>query len=96
MAARRVAVNTKKVWFGHAETYPVIASAAAAVGLCAYSSATYLFKSPDVQWRKAERGSTLRQNQAEGEAWVAHKSRFIVSNVENIGIGSNLEKKYKK
>mmetsp|Transcript_5013 Transcript_5013/g.6686 ORF Transcript_5013/g.6686 Transcript_5013/m.6686 type:complete len:100 (+) Transcript_5013:22-321(+) len=98
MATRRLATfDAKKLWFTHAETWPVIACIGVAVGWCGFVSTTYLTKSPDVQWVKSDRGSILRDTHTTtGEKWVSHKKGFVVNKVETIGMYEAPDRKYSK
>eukprot|EP00353_Schmidingerella_taraikaensis_P013365 CAMPEP_0185583146 /NCGR_PEP_ID=MMETSP0434-20130131/21349_1 /TAXON_ID=626734 ORGANISM="Favella taraikaensis, Strain Fe Narragansett Bay" /NCGR_SAMPLE_ID=MMETSP0434 /ASSEMBLY_ACC=CAM_ASM_000379 /LENGTH=103 /DNA_ID=CAMNT_0028202155 /DNA_START=22 /DNA_END=333 /DNA_ORIENTATION=+ len=94
-AARKLATfSASRVWFGHSETYPVIACIGVAVAWCGWVSTSYLTSSPDVQWTKTSRGSTIRDNTAEGSAWVSHKAKWIDTNVSEIAVTRGLSAKY--
>lgn len=63
-----------KRWFSDPAAWPIIGVISGAVLLCAGASGRYLFKSPDVQWNKTQRGLPLRENMDEGIAFSSHRT----------------------
>jgi hypothetical protein len=86
------------VWLGDKSAYPIIAVIGGAVALCAGTSTHYLTHSPDVQWAKGERGSTVRMNFAEGSRWSSHKPGLSLprDEVSKIGIMPGLNNTFGK
>ena len=89
-----------KVWFGDKSAWPIIGVIGGAVALCAGTGTHYLTHSPDVQWDKSDRGSTVRMNFAEGSRWSSHKPGMSLARnrdaVAKIGIFQGLNNTFGK
>jgi hypothetical protein len=100
MAAVRALASSSasRVWLGDKSAYPIIAVIGGAVALCAGTCTHYLTHSPDVQWNKGDRASTVRMNFAEGSRWSSHKPGLALprDEVSNIGVMPGLNKTFGK
>lgn len=100
MAAVRRVANTSvtRVWLGDKSAWPIIGVIGSAVALCAGTCTHYLTHSPDVQWDKTDRSSTVRMNFAEGSRWSSHKHGIAVprQDMPDIGVMPGMNKTFGK